>query len=599
MRALRVGAATTSVVVLATALGPVSAIAATPATAGQPNSVIDIREVNVPRSAVEKSDHVRVSADDLSRLARTSRDRRTILGDPSSDDSARTANASTTASAARDLQWPLNRMHAEDSWTAATGSGVVVAVLDTGVDAGHPDLAGRLLPGYDALRRKPGVFTDPNGHGTHVAGAIVAHGGVNGIAPDAMILPVRVMDKNGYGDTLDIVAGIYWAVKHGANVINMSLGSYVSDRAEEAAVRYAHDHGVAVVAAVGNGGGNAAIYPASYGDNNKNASPNRDPVIGVAALDRTGQRAGFSERGNGVDVAAAGVRVLSTLPRSAGSYGWESGTSMSSPLVSGTVALGLSYLRTQGISGLTALNRVNRALRTGAQHSFGGGVDKSTGWGEVDASATLRQLGATVPTGMSTDATVIGSANGRAMIMFDTPAGATVNARLTFAPGAGGARPAQSPTDGVAAWTGTGGHLVMLSAGNLDPTGSYTLTIFSVAGGKTSRTVTGIRPVLLRVAKPRALRMGSVGRVRISSLPVPASGIPGGGIVVTFRQGASVKTRRIDPLGCSRVTIDLPQVRRKRVELAVSVDGAAGNWPTATASQRIGVKKSKKPSTSA
>lgn len=581
MRALRATAATTSVVVLAAAFAPAAAAStnAKPAGLHQPDSVIDIREIPATRTTAPPTEDSSVDLRDLQRLRRTNQKKRTILGNPDKPADA------------RDLQWPLNRLRAEDAWHASDGSGIVVAVLDTGVDAGHPDLAGRVLPGYDFVKGKPGVSSDPNGHGTHVAGSIVGRGGINGIAPGAQVLPVRVMDKRGFGDTYDIVQGIYWAVKHGANVINLSLGSYQSDHSESKAIKWARKKGVAVVAAVGNGGGTTAIYPAAYGDKGRNATPDRDPVIGVGAVGRDGQRAGFSQRGVAVDIATPGVRVLSTAPRSAGAYAWESGTSMAAPLASGAVALGLSYLRDNGVTGLNAVNRVNRALRTTATDRSTPGTDKQTGCGEVNSAAMLRALGAAVPIGMSTDATIIGSARGRATLLFDTPAGAEIEARLTFTPGAGGAPAATSTSDGVHAWNGTGGRMVMLSAGNLNPAGSYTLTIFATSGEMTSRTITGIRPVSLKINKPRSVRMGKVGQVSIAPGRVPTSGIPGGSIVVTFRQGAATKTRRVNPLGSQRFNVQLPAIKSNRVDFVVAVDGAAGNWPTESGGHRVALKR--------
>src|SRR4051794_271767 len=198
----------------------------------------------------------------------------------------------------RGLQWDLATMNVPAAWQQSTGSGVTVAVLDTGVDAAHPDLAGQVLPGIDLVTGTSGVSSDPHGHGTHVAGTIAAAAGngvgVAGIAPGARVLPVRVMDATGTGTMSTVATGITWAADHGARVINMSLGATVQVAAVTNAVAYARSKGVVVVAAAGNdrADGSPALYPAA------------DPgVVAVAATDSTDAYSSFSNRGGYVDVA--------------------------------------------------------------------------------------------------------------------------------------------------------------------------------------------------------------------------------------------------------------------------------------------------------
>ena len=156
----------------------------------------------------------------------------------------------------RGLQWDLATIQAPAAWAASTGAGVTVAVVDSGVDAGHPDLAGQVLPGTDLVTGTSGVSSDPNGHGTHVAGTIAAltgNGvGVAGLAPDAKILPVRVLAENGSGMMSAVATGITWAADQGAQVINMSLGATAQVTAVTNAIAYARSKGVVVVAAAGN-----------------------------------------------------------------------------------------------------------------------------------------------------------------------------------------------------------------------------------------------------------------------------------------------------------------------------------------------------------
>ncbi len=483
---------------------------------------------------------------------------------------------------ARDMQWPLNQLGAEDAWQASTGAGAVVAVLDTGVDAGHPDLAGRVLPGYDAIKRRAGGNTDPNGHGTHVAGSIAGAGAISGIAPDARILPVRVMNASGGGNTGDIVAGIVWAVNRGAHVINLSLGSNEADKAEAETVRWARERGVIVVAAAGNNGGSKPMFPAGYDDHKRNASAGRDPVIGVGAIHRTGERAAFSQRGNAVDVSAPGVRVLSTAPLSKGGYAWESGTSMAASFVSGTAALLVSRLAAAnpGIGATERAAAVTSAIRRSSRDLGAGGTDKLYGSGRIDAANALAALGAPVNSGMSPDARLIGGARGRAVVSFTAPAGTVVNARLTTADGSGGAPAATNPSNGTAVWSGPGGRQVVLSLPGLSMTSSYTLTVFAARGASVSRTVTGLRPIELKIEAPKSLR-GAKQRLRISPVVGPASGVPGADVSVDFRFNGKRKTVRTSPMTSLVRLVEIP-ASSGPVYFSVRADAGDGSWPFVT-----------------
>lgn len=235
-------------------------------------------------------------------------------------------------------QWGLASVAATAAWDVTKGSSaVVVAVVDTGVDYTHPDLAGRVDTAND--RDFVGAdldAMDDNGHGTHVAGIIAATMdnsiGIAGLAPECRILPVKVLGSNGDGDTLLVSAGIKDAADKGAKIINLSLAG-PADQSMADAVRYAQQKGCVVVAAAGNEGLSGASYPARY-----------DDVVGVGATNRANARATWSavgsNYGTGVDVAAPGDGVFSTLPGSR--YGAMSGTSMASPFVAAVAALVLS-----------------------------------------------------------------------------------------------------------------------------------------------------------------------------------------------------------------------------------------------------------------
>ncbi|WP_258805141.1 S8 family serine peptidase [Pseudarthrobacter sp. NS4] len=229
---------------------------------------------------------------------------------------------------------------AVEAWGVTTGDGIKVAVLDSGVDLDHPDITPKVV----ARANFSGAATNDDiyGHGTHVAGIVAATAnnatGVAGVCPGCTILDVKVLNDSGSGSASAIAKGIDWAVANGAKVINMSLGQRVSSRTLETAVNNAWKKGVVIVAAAGNAGTQAQIYPAAY--------PN---VIAVAATDNNDAKASFSTYGKWVDIAAPGVDVYSTFPnhefvigtqnkRSMG-YDIASGTSMASPVVAAVAAL--------------------------------------------------------------------------------------------------------------------------------------------------------------------------------------------------------------------------------------------------------------------
>ena len=231
---------------------------------------------------------------------------------------------------------------AVEAWNVTTGSGIKVAVLDSGVATDNPDINPKVV-----LRANFSSSTtneDNYGHGTHVAGIVAAShntSGVAGVCPGCTILAGKVLNDSGVGSSSSLANGINWAVSNGAKVINMSIGVRAS-RTLETAVNNAWKKGVVLVAAAGNGGNQTKIYPGAY--------PN---VIAVAATDNADAKASFSTYGaSWVDVAAPGVNVYSTFPnhtfvlgtQNKRSFGYDvgNGTSMSSPIVAATAALAWS-----------------------------------------------------------------------------------------------------------------------------------------------------------------------------------------------------------------------------------------------------------------
>jgi type VII secretion-associated serine protease mycosin len=293
----------------------------------------------------------------------------------------------------RAQQWALDTMHTEQAWRTSQGAGITVAVLDTGVDDSHPDLAGQVLPGKDLVG-----FGATKGdrswarHGTAMAGIIAGHGhgpggsqGVLGIAPQAKILPVRVIlegtdparvkARTSRGGAL--AQGIRWAADHGADVINLSLGddskSAHPEPGEDAAVQYALAKGAVVVASAGNGGekGDHVSYPAAY-----------PGVIAVTAVDRYGTHAAFSTRHWYATVSAPGDDVVIADPDRHYYEGW--GTSAASAFVSGAVAL------VRAAHPGLAPRQIKTLLEDTARDAPKGGRDDARGYGLVDPAAAIK-----------------------------------------------------------------------------------------------------------------------------------------------------------------------------------------------------------------
>ncbi|WP_422396759.1 type VII secretion-associated serine protease mycosin [Streptomyces klenkii] len=296
------------------------------------------------------------------------------------------------ADSIRVQEWALDALHTEEAWQTTKGSGITVAVLDTGVDDGHPDLAGQVLPGKDLI----GFGAGPGDrawarHGTAMAGIIAGRGhgadgtdGVVGVAPEAKILPVRVIledgdpsrakARSGRGNAL--ADGIRWAADHGADVINLSLGDD-SDTAhpepqEDAAVQYALGKGAVVVASAGNGGeqGDHVSYPAAY-----------PGVIAVTAVDRYGSRAAFSTRRWYAALSAPGVDVVIADPDRHYYEGW--GTSAAAAFVSGAVALVRSAHPDLSPA------QIRKLLVDTARDAPPGGRSDALGAGVVDPAAAI------------------------------------------------------------------------------------------------------------------------------------------------------------------------------------------------------------------
>jgi type VII secretion-associated serine protease mycosin len=294
-------------------------------------------------------------------------------------------------------QWVLDAVSAERAWHVTKGKGVTVAVLDTGVDGSHPDLAGAVTTGPDLIHSvapHAGRF-----HGTWMSSLIAGHGhgtgaGVIGIAPQAHVLSVRTLadpEESGYRTfrrrpeyRIALAKAIRYAADHGADVINMSLGGPDASEPERSAVAYAISKGIVVVASAGNDGDSKNPKKVDKDGLVRLSYPAAIPgVIGVAALKRDGKPAKFSDRNSSVLVGAPGAAVVGAGP--SGTYWVGEGTSQAGAIVSGIAALvRAKYPNLR--PGLVA-----QAISTSARHRPAGGYDESVGFGEVDAAAALNE----------------------------------------------------------------------------------------------------------------------------------------------------------------------------------------------------------------
>jgi subtilisin family serine protease len=245
-------------------------------------------------------------------------------------------------------QYHMTEVNAYKAWEYATGAGQTVAVLDTGVDVDHPFLVRNLVPGFDFVdndsnpdepranldTNKNGKLDEGYGHGTHVAGIVKT------IAPNAPIMPIRVVNSDGQADLANIISGIEWAIDHGARVINMSMSISEPSQLLMDAINQARQAGIVVITSAGNENSEQLQFPATETE-----------VVSVASVGPTLARSTFSNYGRRVDVAAPGERIISAMP--GGTYVARSGTSMSSPIVAAEAAIIFELVPTSSISYLT------------------------------------------------------------------------------------------------------------------------------------------------------------------------------------------------------------------------------------------------------
>ncbi len=294
-------------------------------------------------------------------------------------------------------QWHMTIIDMENAWEVSTGAGAVVAIIDTGVKQSLEDLAGtNFVAGWDFVNNDNDP-TDDEGHGSHVCGTIAQttnNGtGVAGIAYNATIMPVKVLDKRGSGSFDDIADGIYWATDNGADIINMSLGGSSDLDILRDAVDYAWNHGVVVVCAAGNDGVSTPFYPAAYTNS-----------ISVSATTSLDTLASYSNYGTTIDISAPGgdtgdndgdgyddMILQNTFTRTDEGYYFYAGTSMASPHVAGVAAL------IKSVNSSLSNAQIRDILESTADDLGASGWDNIYGNGRLNAYEAVMAAGGSTP----------------------------------------------------------------------------------------------------------------------------------------------------------------------------------------------------------
>lgn len=515
---------------------------------------------------------------------------------------------------------PGGASNVRTAWTRTRGAGQTVAVLDTASDLDHPDLAGALVPGKDLVGGPGNPW-----HGTGVAGLVAARAdngiGSAGMAPEAKVMPVRVCNDAGCPSSV-IARGILWAADHGADVINLSLAGTGFSEVTAAAIRYALDRNIPVVAATGNDGleGNPVMYPAAHSG-----------VIAVSATTPSGAAADWAVHGWQADIATVGEGVLLTGP--GGGYAYGDGTSFSAPAVAGAVALlrasapgvavedlqaalqasadSSGWNRAWGAGRLDVPAALDAVDRTGAAVTVTAGAQSaSLGWSAVEGatSYTVRVDGAVRAEVTGTSATVTGLVNGNQVAVDVQPSGGarTRPVLATIAAGALG-----TPVLHSASVSGTSPGLVLTFSASATGAGvsKYALLRNGVSIGTYATALTGTPKTLTATvgATPAyAVRwqlqgIGDHGRSSAysnalttgSTLPAPPATVTGlsghaadGEVLLTWDDLGSPYSYRVSVGGevvatprTAGTTLPAPAVGESREYSVAAVDGWGQSGP--------------------
>lgn len=278
-------------------------------------------------------------------------------------------------------QWNLQKVLVEDAYDVSQGGLALIAIVDTGVDASHPDLSGLVNQGYNTISEDSNTIDD-HGHGTLVAGIASAQtnngSGVASISYQSTILPVKVLNSDGTGTYDDVSEGIIYAADNKAFVVNLSLGGSSDSQTLKRAVDYALGRGSILVAAAGNNGNDAPVYPASY-----------PGVLAISASDQKDNLAGFSSYGSNVFAASPGVSITSTATNS--NYTQASGTSMSAPHTAGLLAIALSA--NPELNNSQLIDHIkNNAEKVGPYAYDENGWNPYFGYGRISSAKTLQAI---------------------------------------------------------------------------------------------------------------------------------------------------------------------------------------------------------------
>ena len=284
------------------------------------------------------------------------------------------------------MPWGVDKIDADLVHSEFTGAGVKVGIMDSGIDYNHPDLDDNYAGGYDFVNDDSDPMDD-EGHGTHCAGIVAAEdndiGGV-GVAPDAELYALKIMDSNGDAYVSDIITGLEWAVNNELDIVSLSFGADYGSTSLQTACNAAYNSGLIIVAAAGNdgtffGSGDTVDYPARYSS-----------VIAVGAVDSYNVRPSWSSTGSTLELVAPGVSIYSTMMGD--TYGTESGTSQATPHVVGVAALVLEKNST-----LTNVE-VRELMQDTADDLDVAGKDNKYGYGLVDAEESVDDVELFVPT---------------------------------------------------------------------------------------------------------------------------------------------------------------------------------------------------------
>ncbi len=295
-------------------------------------------------------------------------DEASVHGADAAEEGATQQTTYATADVYLSDRWGVNRVEAPMAWQITRGESVIVAVLDTGINKDDQDLADRVVA--DVNFTDSPTSDDLYGHGTHMAGTIAA------VAPECLLMNVKVADDTGRSEAPVVAEGIIWAVDNGAQVISISLSMRASPELEQA-IDYAWDRGAIVIAAAGNQGVSEPVYPAYYAN-----------CLAVAGTNRNDSLALFSNYGYWVDLAAPGFNIYSQMPQD--TYGYKTGTSAAAAHVSGVAALVFSLAADSSGDGVLN-NEVRRAIENGCTSVSGDGM----GYGLVNAFQAVTTASAT------------------------------------------------------------------------------------------------------------------------------------------------------------------------------------------------------------